>query len=413
MAVTQTFSRVSYDGNGSNQEFSLSTKVFALTDVSVVVKNKTTGIVTPLVVTTNYTIAAISGNLDNGVTVTTVSTYTSNDQITLVRTIAKTQTLELEEGGDMPANELEDALDRGVMIGQQNADEGGRHIVAPATDASTVTYDLPTAELRASKAIVFAADGSVAVASIADSGGAFTAVETDTGLAAAGGIISGKVDDVTLAFATGTGGKDFAIKALGVGTAQLAANAVTTAKVTDQNITKAKIEAVTAQNVLGNTTLSASPVEVPIVGATGLLLDENTMVSDSALKGATQQSIKAYVDTYAVKYSGASVGPIAPSTSWQTLDISSTVGVARALVVLEVYDASTAINLLFRTNLGSIEPFNSASNAGWGASGGRVSTTDEGFIATLLTDASGVVQFIGSAAATAVNVKVLSYQLTQ
>lgn len=55
-----------------------------------------------------------------------------------------------------------------------------------------------------------------------------------------------------------------------------------------------KLAEITAQNVLGN--VGGGNASVPIVGATGLLLDEDTMSTDSNTKGATQQSIKAYVD---------------------------------------------------------------------------------------------------------------------
>ncbi|MHA2068344.1 MAG: hypothetical protein ACXABY_28615 [Candidatus Thorarchaeota archaeon] len=103
MAVTQTFSRVSYVGNGAAVEFSFSSKVFALTDVSVLLKNLTTGIESTLTVDVDYTIVAISGDLDNGVTIdtsagSTPATYTSNDQLTLVRTIAETQTSQRARG---------------------------------------------------------------------------------------------------------------------------------------------------------------------------------------------------------------------------------------------------------------------------------------------------------------------------
>ena len=66
---------------------------------------------------------------------------------------------------------------------------------------------------------------------------------------------------------------------------------ITTAKIADSNVTKAKIENVANMKVLGNTSGSAtSPQEVAI-------LDEDTMSSDSATSLATQQSIKAYVDS--------------------------------------------------------------------------------------------------------------------
>lgn len=68
---------------------------------------------------------------------------------------------------------------------------------------------------------------------------------------------------------------------------------IATAKIADSNVTKAKIENVANMKVLGNTSGSAAaPQEVDI-------LDEDNMSTDSATSLATQQSIKAYVDTTA------------------------------------------------------------------------------------------------------------------
>ena len=80
----------------------------------------------------------------------------------------------------------------------------------------------------------------------------------------------------------------------GVTTAKLATDAVETAKIKDANVTKAKIEDVADYKVLGNVSgASAAPAEVSI-------LDEDDMTSDSATALATQQSIKAYVDSLAL-----------------------------------------------------------------------------------------------------------------
>jgi len=68
---------------------------------------------------------------------------------------------------------------------------------------------------------------------------------------------------------------------------------ITTAKIADSNVTKDKIENVANMKVLGNTSGSAAaPQEVAI-------LDEDNMSTDSDTSLATQQSIKAYVDTTA------------------------------------------------------------------------------------------------------------------
>jgi len=66
---------------------------------------------------------------------------------------------------------------------------------------------------------------------------------------------------------------------------------VTTAKIADSNVTKEKIENVANMKVLGNTSgSSTAPQEVSI-------LDEDDMNSDSDTALATQQSIKAYVNS--------------------------------------------------------------------------------------------------------------------
>jgi hypothetical protein len=68
-------------------------------------------------------------------------------------------------------------------------------------------------------------------------------------------------------------------------------NGVSTSKIADANVTKAKIENVADYKVLGNVSgTAAAPQEVAI-------LDEDTMSSNSATSLATQQSIKAYVDS--------------------------------------------------------------------------------------------------------------------
>lgn len=98
---------------------------------------------------------------------------------------------------------------------------------------------------------------------------------------------SGAVDNTS----TQLSGGAIIVKDEGITTAKLADDSVTTAKITDSSVTKAKIEDVANMKVLGNTSGSATaPQEVSV-------LDEDNMSSDSATAIATQQSIKAYVDS--------------------------------------------------------------------------------------------------------------------
>ena len=78
------------------------------------------------------------------------------------------------------------------------------------------------------------------------------------------------------------------------GAMAVAESGISTTKIANSNVTKAKIENVANMKALGNTSGSAtSPQEVAI-------LDEDTMSSDSATSLATQQSIKAYVNSITI-----------------------------------------------------------------------------------------------------------------
>ena len=99
--------------------------------------------------------------------------------------------------------------------------------------------------------------------------------------------VSGAVDDSTTQLSSGA----IIVKDLGIAAGKIATNAVTTVKILDSNVTKAKIENVANMKALGNVSGSAAaPAEVAI-------LDEDNMASNSATSLATQQSIKAYADS--------------------------------------------------------------------------------------------------------------------
>jgi len=228
-------------------------------------------------------------------------------------------------------------------------------------------------------------------------------------LADAATFASGAVDNVS----TQLSGGGIIVKDGGVSTAKLADTAVTTAKITDSNVTKAKIENVADMKVLGNTSGSAAaPQEVSV-------LDEDDMTSDSATAVATQQSIKAYVDTTAqseaqtaaMQYSGAT-GTIAATSSFSDLDLSSIVGSNRAFVILAITGTANS-NTFIRPNGSTLVPYSGASSAGYGASGTTVNSTGvQGGILVTTTDASGVIE-IQSDISNTISYTVLAYQVLQ
>ena len=186
------------------------------------------------------------------------------------------------------------------------------------------------------------------------------------------------VDNVS----TQLSGGSIVVKDGGVTTAKLNDGAVTTAKIADANVTFAKLTDV---------------------------IDDDTMATASATKLATSESIKAYVDEYALKYSGAT-GTFNATTSFQDLDLSSIVGVNLALVVMEVYDSSSLASLLFKQKSSSIETVDVSSSAGYGASGLATSTLNKGGSIVVVTDSAGVIEYKAGSAQSGINYKILCYQ---
>ncbi len=143
------------------------------------------------------------------------------------------------------------------------------------------------------------------------------------------------------------------------------------------------------------------------------VIDDDTMATATNTTLATSESIKSYVDAqdteYAMKYSGAT-GTTSVTTSFADLDLSSVVGANRSMVILELWDASTSSSLMLRPKGSVFKPRGSGANAGYGASGLFVGTSDQGGTAVLITDAFGVIEIKGDGPASGINYKIQSYQ---
>ena len=190
-----------------------------------------------------------------------------------------------------------------------------------------------------------------------------------------------------------------------ISTAKIADLNVTTAKIANSNVTKAKIENVANLKVLGNTSGSATaPQEVTIN-------DTDTMSDASATTLATSESIKAYVDTYTLKYSGAT-GTFSSTTSYADLDLSSVVGARRAMVILEIVGTSSTANTNFfiRRKGSTAELFPSTNLAGWGTGGVTIGNTYGGMVITVTDTAGKIEHKTGSGSPTGINYTVVAYQ---
>tara|TARA_R110002124_G_scaffold103367_2_gene252330 strand:+ start:520 stop:1272 length:753 start_codon:yes stop_codon:yes gene_type:complete len=180
-------------------------------------------------------------------------------------------------------------------------------------------------------------------------------------------------------------------------------------QIKDNGVTLAKMATQADQTVLGNVSGgTAVPTAVPIVGGTGILINDDAL-GTSDTKGATQGNIKAYVDEYALTYSGAT-GTFNSTTSYADLNLSSVVGSNRAMVIMEVFDASGIANIFFRTKGSSVIYFSGGNNAGWGASATALNTTNGGGTIVVVTDSSGIIEHVVDVSRTGINYVIQAYQ---
>ena len=209
-------------------------------------------------------------------------------------------------------------------------------------------------------------------------GNSFTATETVT---------STKLNDL--------GSPTAALTAASIGTADIADDAITPALIAD--------DAVTTPAILDANVTFAKLTDV---------IDDDTMTGASATTLATSESIKAYVDSlsqYQMKYSG-STGTKSVTTSFADWDLSSVVGVNRAMVIIEVWDASTAISIMLKTKGSSVGTYLGSSYGGWGASGMILGTSNQGGTLVVITDASGVIECKGNSSASGINYAIQAFQ---
>jgi len=116
-------------------------------------------------------------------------------------------------------------------------------------------------------------------------------------------LTAGKLNQMLDAATFSSAAVDNTKTTLSGGAITIAPNAVTSSEIQNgtsktTGVTLGKMQHISTGKVLGRTTASEGSVEeVDIVGSSGVLLDEDDMSSNSATRGASQQSIKAYTDT--------------------------------------------------------------------------------------------------------------------
>ena len=162
MTISSTATKVSYSGDASTVAFAYTFKIYATSELDVIVRDAD-GAETTKTLTTHYSVSGAGE--DAGGTVTFVTAPAATEVVVIRRALALTQATDYVENDPFPAASHEDALDRLTIISQQQQEEIDRSLKAADTDPTSVSLKLPAAALRASKLVSFDGSGDVAVVS--------------------------------------------------------------------------------------------------------------------------------------------------------------------------------------------------------------------------------------------------------
>ena len=162
MTVSTTIIKSSHNGNGSTTTFAYNFKIFADTDLVVIIRSST-GTETTKTLTTHYTVAGAGDASGGSITFTTGNTPASGETVVIRRNIPQTQAIDYIANDPFPAETNEEGLDRSTMIAQQVSEATDRSIKLSRTNTMTSTEFTVGATDRANKILAFDGSGEISV----------------------------------------------------------------------------------------------------------------------------------------------------------------------------------------------------------------------------------------------------------
>ena len=159
MTVSSTTTKVSASGDGSTAAFNYTFKIFADSEMEVIIRSST-GTETTKTLTTHYNVSGAGNDAGGTVTFTSGNIPASGETVVLRRKLALTQGTDYVENDPFPANSHEDGLDRLTFITQGLQEELDRAFKVSKTNSITTPEFTENAAARASKALGFSSDGN-------------------------------------------------------------------------------------------------------------------------------------------------------------------------------------------------------------------------------------------------------------
>jgi hypothetical protein len=162
MTVSSTTVKNSYSGDGSNDTFVYGFKIFASSDLQVIIRSAT-GTETTKTLTTDYTVTGVGTASGGNVVFEAAAIPTATETVVLIRNVPQTQAIDYIANDPFPAETHEEGLDRATMTIQQMQEEINRSIKLSKTNTMTSTEFTIAAADRANKVLAFDSTGEISV----------------------------------------------------------------------------------------------------------------------------------------------------------------------------------------------------------------------------------------------------------
>ena len=160
MTISSTTVKNSYSGNGSTTAFAYTFKIFANTDLQVIIRSST-GTETVKTLTTHYTVSGVGDASGGNVTFTSGNTPASGETVVIRRAVPQTQAIDYIANDPFPAESHEEGLDRATMTIQQMQEELDRSFKVSRTNTISSPEFTDDASTRASKTLGFDSEGNL------------------------------------------------------------------------------------------------------------------------------------------------------------------------------------------------------------------------------------------------------------
>jgi hypothetical protein len=346
MTISTTTIKNSYSGDGSVVAFTYTFKIADAAFIEVIVKTNSTGAESVRAIGTGGTNYAVTGvNEAAGGTVTFVTAPLATETVVLRRSTTQTQTLDLIENDNLPANSLETAFDKNLSISQELQEQLDRSIKISRANTMTSTEFTVGATDRANKILAFDSAGEI---SVTQELGTFKGSDTTTTTAAylqrdiIKSTTAGQLNNVYICVAdsvigdTLTDTDHFAllVDAYSAAASEVAAAASAVEAQSSEDDAAADLVLTNADVVLTNADVVSTNADVVSTNADVVLTNADAASTAADLVATNQDTIDTAADLVATNQDTIDTAADLVATNQDTIDTAADLVLTNADVVL-------------------------------------------------------------------------------